>query len=85
LIELDLKGMVGKGERSDAVVEAMKKHGCVYIAAIGGAEALASKRIKSYTIFAYEDPGPEALSFVEVENFPVTVVIDCKGNNYYVN
>jgi len=84
LIELGLKGMGGKGKRSYAVVEAMKKHGCVYMAAIGGAGALASKRIKSYTVFAYEDPGPEALSFVEVEDFPVTVVIDCEGNNYYV-
>jgi fumarate hydratase subunit beta len=83
LIEQGLKGMVGKGERSEEVVKAMQRHGCVYMAAIGGAGALASKRIKSYTVMAYEDLGPEALSIVEVENFPVVVVIDCEGTNYY--
>lgn len=83
MIEQGLKGMIGKGQRSEAVVEAMKKHGCVYFAAIGGAGALNSKRIKSYQVLAYDDLGPEALSIIEVENFPATVVTDCEGNNQY--
>ncbi len=84
MIEQGLKGMIGKGQRSAEVVEAMKKHGCVYFAAIGGAGALNAKRIKSYRVVAYEDLGPEALSIIEVEDFPATVVIDCEGNNQYV-
>ena len=84
MIEQGLKGMIGKGQRSQEVVEAMKEHGCVYFAAIGGAGALNSKRIKSYRVVAYEDLGPEALSVIEVENFPATVVIDCAGNNQYI-
>jgi fumarate hydratase subunit beta len=66
LIEQGLKGMIGKGQRSAAVVDAMKEHGCVYFAAIGGAGALNSKRIKSYKVIAYEDLGPEAFAVIEV-------------------
>lgn len=84
MIEQGLKGMLGKGQRSEEVVKAMKQYGCVYFAAIGGAGALNSKRIKSYTVVAYEDLGPEALSIIEVENFPATVVTDCDGGNQYI-
>lgn len=85
LIACGLKGMLGKGQRSAAVVKAMREHGCVYLAAIGGAGALNAKRIKSYKVLAYEDLGPEALSVIEVADFPATVVIDCEGNNQYIN
>ena len=84
MIEHGLKGMLGKGQRSEAVVAAMKEHGCVYFAAIGGAGALNSKCIKKYQVLAFADLGPEALSIIEVENFPATVVIDCNGNNQYI-
>jgi len=84
IIGCGLKGMLGKGQRSEAVVAAMKKYGCVYFAAIGGAGALNSKRIKKYEVLAYSELGPEALSAIEVEDFPATVVIDCEGNNQYL-
>lgn len=83
LIELGLKGMVGKGERNSDVVEAMKKHGAVYFGAIGGAGALIAKHIKSSEIIAYDDLGTEAVCRIYVEDFPVTVVIDSYGNNIY--
>ena len=84
IIARGLKGMIGKGQRSAAVVKAMQEHGCVYFAAIGGAGALNSKRIKSYKVIAYDDLGPEALSIIEMEDFPATVVIDCEGDNQYI-
>lgn len=84
LIAQGLKGMLGKGQRSAAVTAAMAEHGCVYFAAIGGAGALQSKRIKDYRVIAYEDLGPEALAVITVEDFPATVVIDCTGANQYV-
>lgn len=83
LLEQGLKGMIGKGYRSPAVVEAMKRHGVPYMAAVGGAGALIARSIKKYTVLAYEDLGPEAVAAMEVEDFPAIVVIDADGNNYY--
>ncbi|MDU4961496.1 MAG: Fe-S-containing hydro-lyase [Sporomusaceae bacterium] len=78
-----LKGMIGKGYRSPAVVEAMKKHGAVYFAATGGAAALIAKSIKNYEVIAYADLGTEAIARLTVEDFPAIVVIDSEGRNYY--
>ena len=83
LIEMGLKGMIGKGMRKKEVVEAMKKYKAVYFAATGGAGALLAKAIKKAQVVAYEDLGPEAINRLEVENFPVIVVNDTKGNDLY--
>ena len=84
LIERGLKGMIGKGMRSDAVKEAMKKHKAVYLAATGGAGALLAKKVKKATVVAYEDLGTEAIRRLEVEDFPAIVVNDIQGNDLYV-
>jgi fumarate hydratase subunit beta len=84
LIERGLKGMIGKGMRSEAVKEAMKKHKAVYFAATGGAGALLAKRVKKAEVLAYEDLGPEAIRRLEVEDLPVIVVNDVRGNDLYV-
>ena len=83
LIELGLTGMIGKGKRNDAVVSAMKQHGAVYFGAIGGCGALLSRCIKKAEVIAYEDLGAEAIRRLEVENFPVVVIIDSEGHNLY--
>ena len=83
LIELGLKGMIGKGNRSQAVIEAMSKFKAVYFGATGGAGALIAKKIKKAEIVAYPDLGPEAIRILEVEDFPVTVINDTKGNDLY--
>lgn len=83
LLELGLKGMIGKGKRSDAVKEAIVRNGAVYFAAVGGAGALLSKSITASEVVAYGDLGTEAIRKLEVENFPVIVVIDAEGNNLY--
>ena len=83
LIGLGLTGMIGKGKRSPEVVNAMKEHGAVYFGAIGGCGALLSRCIKKAEIIAYEDLGAEAIRRLEVENFPVVVIIDSEGNNLY--
>lgn len=83
LLDLGLKGMIGKGKRSDAVKAAIMRNGAVYFAAVGGAGALLSQRIKSSEVIAYDDLGTEAIRRLEVENFPVIVVIDSEGNNLY--
>lgn len=83
LLDLGLRGMIGKGKRTLEVVEAMKRNGCVYFAAVGGAGALLSKRIVASEIIAYEDLGAEAVRKLEVVDFPVIVVIDSEGNNLY--
>ncbi len=83
LIEKGLKGMIGKGERSEPVVDAMKEHGAVYFAATGGAAALISKRITKAEIIAYEDLGSEAIRKLTVEDFPVIVAQDSQGGNIY--
>jgi fumarate hydratase subunit beta len=84
LIERGLKGMIGKGMRSQAVKEAMKKHKAVYFAATGGAGALLGKRVKKAVVVAYEDLGPEAIRKLEVEDLPVIVVNDVRGNDLYI-
>jgi fumarate hydratase subunit beta len=84
LIELGLKGMIGKGNRSQEVIEAMKKYKAVYLGATGGAGALIAKSIKKAEVVAYEDLGPEAIRKLEVEDFPVVVINDTKGNDLYV-
>jgi len=83
LLDLGLKGMIGKGKRSEAVKEAIVRNGAVYFAAVGGAGALLSKSITASEVVAYDDLGPEAIRKLEVENFPVIVVIDSEGNNLY--
>ena len=83
LLAQGLRGMIGKGYRKPEVVEAMKRHGVPYLAAVGGAGALISQRIKKYTVLAYPDLGPEAVAALEVEDFPAIVVIDSTGDNYY--
>jgi fumarate hydratase subunit beta len=83
LIEHGLKGMIGKGKRNQAVIEACKKHKAVYFGATGGAAALIAKAIKKAEIIAYPELGPEAVRRIEVEDFPVVVVNDVYGNDLY--
>ena len=83
LIAEGLKGMIGKGMRSPAVKDAMKKHKAVYLGAVGGAGALISASIKKAKVVAYEDLGTEALWRIEVEDFPATVVNDIYGGDLY--
>ncbi|MFX0548425.1 Fe-S-containing hydro-lyase [Hathewaya histolytica] len=83
LLDIGLKGMIGKGLRSDVVVESMKKNNAVYFGAIGGAAALIGKSVKKAEVIAYEDLGAEAIRRLEVEDLPVVVVIDSEGNNLY--
>ncbi len=83
LLEKGMKGMIGKGKRSNEVIISIQKNNAVYFAAVGGAGALLSKKIKSSRIIAYDDLGTEAIRELYVEDFPVIVVIDTKGNNLY--
>lgn len=83
LLDLGLTGMIGKGKRSGEVKEAIIRNGAVYFAAVGGAGALLSRSIQSSELIAYDDLGTEAVRRLEVENFPVIVVIDSEGNNLY--
>ncbi len=83
LIAEGLKGMIGKGMRSQAVKDAMKKYKAVYLAAIGGAGALIAKSIKKSEVIAYEELGAEAIRRLEVEDFPVTVINDIYGGDLY--
>ena len=83
LIALGQTGMIGKGKRSQEVINAMKEHGAVYFGAIGGCGALLSQCIKNAEVIAYDDLGAEAIRRLEVENFPVVVIIDSEGNNLY--
>ncbi|MBR3507893.1 MAG: Fe-S-containing hydro-lyase [Lachnospiraceae bacterium] len=83
LLDLGLKGMIGKGKRSQAVKDAIVRNGAVYFAAVGGAGALLSKSILSSEVIAYDDLGTEAIRRLEVKDFPVIVVIDAEGNNLY--
>lgn len=83
LIALGQTGMIGKGKRSKEVVDAMQKHGAVYFGAIGGCGALLSRCIKKSEVIAYDDLGAEAIRRLEVEDFPVVVIIDSQGNNLY--
>ena len=83
LLDEGLTGMIGKGKRSEAVIDSMKKNTAVYFAAVGGAGALLSKCIKKSEVIAYDDLGTEAIRKLYVENLPVITVIDCDGNNLY--
>lgn len=83
LIELGQTGMIGKGRRDKTVVDAMKEHGAVYFGAIGGCGALIAGSIKKCEVIAYPDLGAEAIHRLVVEDFPVVVVIDSRGNNLY--
>ena len=83
LLDLGLTAMIGKGKRSQEVLDAVVRNESVYLAAVGGAGALLSKCIKSSEVIAYDDLGAEAIRKLEVEDFPVIVVADCEGNNLY--
>jgi fumarate hydratase subunit beta len=83
LMAVGLKGMIGKGNRSQAVKDAIQRHKAIYFAAIGGAGALISKSIKKAEVIAYEDLGAEAIRRLEVENFPATVINDIHGGDLY--
>lgn len=83
LIAIGQTGMIGKGKRGPEVIAAMKEHGAVYFGAIGGCGALLSKCVKKAEVIAYDDLGAEAIRRLEVEDFPVVVVIDSLGNNLY--
>lgn len=83
LLARGLKGMIGKGTRSEEVIEAIKREGAVYFGTIGGAGALLSRCIKSISIVAYQDLGPEALMEMEIVDLPAVVVVDRFGNDLY--
>lgn len=83
LLDLGQLAMIGKGQRSKAVMEAVVRNGAVYLAAIGGAAALMAGCIRSSEVIAFEDLGAEAVRKLFVENFPLTVVLDCAGGNLY--
>ena len=83
LLDLGMGAMIGKGKRTQDVIDAVIRNGAVYFAAVGGAGALLSKCIKRSEVVAYDDLGAEAIRRLEIENFPVIVVIDKDGNNLY--
>lgn len=83
IMEQGLRAMIGKGPRSKAVIDAMKEHGVVYFAAIGGAAALIADSVKEAEVVAYEELGPEAIRKLVVEDYPCIVAIDTEGNNLY--
>mgnify|MGYP000037126148 len=83
MIEQGMRGMIGKGLRSQEVIDACVEHGAVYFAAIGGAAAVIAKSIKGEEMIAYEDLGPEAIRRYEVKDFPAIVCIDSEGNDFY--
>lgn len=83
LMDLGLAGMIGKGKRSQAVLDGIVRNGAVYFAAVGGAGALLSKSILKSEVVAYDDLGTEAIRKLEVKDFPVIVVVDKDGNNLY--
>ena len=83
LLDLGLTAMIGKGKRSKEVLDAVKRNGSVYFAAVGGAGALLSKCIKTSEVVAYDDLGTEAIRKLYVEDMPLVVIIDSEGNNLY--
>ena len=83
LMEIGLKGMIGKGERTAPVIEAIQRYKCIYFSAIGGAAALIAKSITSARVIAYEDLGPEAVRELTVVDFPAIVMNDPFGGNAY--
>lgn len=85
LMEVGMRGMIGKGPRSPEVIAAMKKFGCTYLGATGGAGALLSLAITRAEVIAFDDLGPEAVRRLEVKDFPVIVINDIRGNDLYKN
>ena len=83
LCDLGLIGMIGKGQRSDAVIEAIRRNGGVYFAATGGAGALIARCVRASRVIAFDDLGTEAIRELTVENLPLIVAIDCAGGNLY--
>lgn len=83
LLELGLKGTIGKGYRSQAVKDALRRHRAVYFGAIGGAGAVLSRFVKKLEVVAYQDLGTEAIRRLEVEGFPAIVINDCHGGDLY--
>jgi fumarate hydratase subunit beta len=83
LLAVGLKGMIGKGQRSQSVIDAIVKHKAVYFAATGGAAALLAKRVVSCEVVAYEDLGCEAIHRLEVRDLPLIVINDCHGGDFY--
>ena len=83
LLDMGLRGMIGKGKRTPQVLDAIVRNHAVYFAAVGGAGAILSKCICSSEVIAYDDLGTEAIRKLEVKDFPVIVVADAKGNNLY--
>lgn len=84
LLQRGLKAMIGKGDRSLQVIEAMKKHGAVYLATVGGAGVYLAQKIKAVETVAYPELGPEALLKMEIEDFPCIVAIDVRGKSVYL-
>lgn len=83
LLAAGLRGMIGKGQRSQAVVDSIREHNAVYFAATGGAAALLAKKIVSCEVIAYEDLGCEAIHRLEVVDLPLVVINDCEGRDFY--
>ena len=83
LLDLGLKIMIGKGQRSPAVVDAIRRNGAVYLCAIGGAGALAAQAIESCEVIAFDDLGCESVKKLEIKNFPLIVAIDARGNSLF--
>ncbi len=83
LLDLGLKGMIGKGKRTPEVKEAIVRNGAVYFAAVGGAGALLSRAVTKSEVVAYDDLGTEAIRRLEIKDFPAIVVIDSQGNDLY--
>lgn len=83
LIAQGMRGMVGKGLRSQEVIDACVQYGAVYFVAVGGAAAVIAQSVKEEKMIAYEDLGPEAIRRYTVENFPAIVCIDSEGNDFY--
>lgn len=84
LLDNGVVAMVGKGERNEAVCDAIVRNKAVYLCAIGGAGALASKCIKSCKVIAYDDLGCESVKELQFENFPLTVAVACDGSNIFM-
>lgn len=83
LLDLGLRAMIGKGERTPEVVEAIRRNGAVYFAAVGGAGALIAQRVESAQVIAFDDLGCESVKRMEVRDLPLTVAIDSQGNDLY--
>jgi fumarate hydratase subunit beta len=83
LLELGLKGMLGKGSRSVEVIKAIRKNKAVYFAVTGGAAGLIAKSVRSVKTVAFPELGPEAINELDVRDFPAIVAIDSRGNDLY--